>query len=238
LRFLNDVINSCDFLCPHKKMTKKTLCVREIKKIISELSRGHVSLTNWTISDTVAAQLVELLGSIDVDSFFYARNDGDGLQRIAEWLSASSVTWLQMCGVVKNEVSVAVNNLPNKLENLDLSNNKMIDDDTIVLARVLCGSTVIKINLSNNRIGDNGAKAIADMLPRSMVTSLNLSDNQIGDVGGSALLDVLTRSKVEFVDMYNNYGMSKNIENEFDEYMDILRLVETSQSKRFKLTVM
>jgi hypothetical protein len=37
--------------------------------------------------------------------------------------------------------------------------------------------------------------------------------------------------------MCDNDGMSKDIENEFDEYMDILRLVETSQNKRFKLTV-
>jgi Leucine-rich repeat (LRR) protein len=217
-----------------KPKTKKILDAKKIQDIMYRF----ISLTDLTISDTAAIQLVESLRSIHVDSFLYTRNEGVGLLRIAQWLHASSVTRLQMFELNKNEVTLVVFNLPKNLVHLNLSTNEMVDDDMVVLAMVLENiSSLISLNLSGNKIGNIGAKVIANMLPGSMVTYLNLSDNKIGDEGGSALLDVLPRSKVKIVEMCDNDGMSKDIENEFDEYMDILRLVETSQNKRFKLTV-
>ncbi len=79
-----------------------------------------------------------------------------------------------------------------RLEELNLSANKLRDADVKVLAATLKLSSLRVLRLSQNLIGDAGAQAIAESTTLGNLTHLYIGRNPLGNAGGQALTETKT----------------------------------------------
>jgi Leucine-rich repeat (LRR) protein len=79
-----------------------------------------------------------------------------------------------------------------RLEELNLSANKLRDNDIKVLASTPKLSSLRVLRLSQNLIGDEGAKAIAESTTLTNLTHLYIGRNPLGNDGAQALTETKT----------------------------------------------
>ncbi len=110
---------------------------------------------------------------------------------------------------IKNEKlkEAVLSLLENNITTLDLSMNKIGDQEAEALAEALKSNTSLQsLNLSNNWIGDQGAAALAEALKsNTSLQSLNLGGKWIGDKGAEALAEALkSNTSLQSLNLYNN----------------------------------
>lgn len=120
-----------------------------------------------------------------------------GLFRMKNNLSYLDLT---ECALSSKQISklfstLQQNSVPNVLEYLNLSYNK-IDVSSVQTISTYLGSGRIcrikSLNISYSNIGTNGASCLASSLARNWtLTHLNLSDTAIGDIGAQSIASSL-----------------------------------------------
>ena len=83
-------------------------------------------------------------------------------------------------------------NVIERLEELNLSANKLKDDDIKVLASTPKLSSLRVLRLSQNLIGDEGAKAIGESNTLTHLTHLYIGRNSFGNAGAQAITETKT----------------------------------------------
>jgi len=125
----------------------------------------------------------------------------------------------------------ALHNTNNTLQQLFLSQNKLGDEGTKVLAVALSDNTNLKLKqlcLRDNGITDKGVQYLADMLEsNSTLTHLWLSSNKIGEQGLQRLADALFKNKNNTLQLL---WLERNIFPSDSCVNILLRMLESNQS--------
>lgn len=129
---------------------------------------------------------------------------------------------LSNCGIseIKRIVEAIQRSQLASLTELDLSGNKINDEDAVLISDLLIKCPNLKIiNLQNNNIGDLGASALAEQLKASHLKTLNLSGNRIFADGLTALTKAgKNHADLERLDLTEN--SVEVAEDEYDEAED------------------
>jgi len=141
--------------------------------------------------------------------------------------------WIQS-GLTSREAFAifdALHNTNNTLEQLFLSQNKLGDEGTKVVAVALSDNTNLKLKqlcLRDNGITDKGVQYLADMLEsNSTLTHLWLSSNKIGEQGLQRLADALFKNKNNTLQLL---WLERNIFPSDSCVNILLRMLESNQS--------
>jgi Leucine Rich repeat len=86
---------------------------------------------------------------------------------------------------------------------LNLSNNRLGDEEAIALAKVLKDTNITALNLDSNFLKAEGIKALAAGLKGTNITTLDLSNNCLGDEGAGALAE-LKGTNITTLDLRSN----------------------------------
>ena len=117
------------------------------------------------------------------------------------------------------------------VERVDLSGNRLSDDEVGIFARVLLANQNLKsLDLHTNNIGDAGALELAVALRQNNTLDLlNLSWNEIGSNGASALTDALVANdalkhlSLQHGNVFNAWGRHKKVMQQVERLLALNR---------------
>jgi Ran GTPase-activating protein (RanGAP) involved in mRNA processing and transport len=169
---------------------------RPVDQLVALINR-----LNFTNIPTIDLSAQSLTNEDLVATFAALESKAQSIQAL--WLNSIIATPLNKVGVkaIANFLRYA------PVTELNLSSQKLQDNDTYWLAQILATSKIKSLYLYDNLIADIGAKALGEMLNHSKIQSLDLSSNNIGDEGTKGLAQGLPGSQVQVLDLsFNSVG--------------------------------
>jgi hypothetical protein len=166
--------------------SKRTIARFEVARLVAQAAEGHASLN--TLAIKYSRELLPVGNAHHVGTAAAICT----MLHNAPALREFSLSDCYMGSAGARHLADVLSSKNSVVEKLDLSRNKLRDEDAGLFARLIANQNLKSLVLRENNIGDAGALEIAVALRQNNTLDLlDLKSNAIGSDGASALADAL-----------------------------------------------